>query len=62
MLLFYPDQEVTKPLLCADCGANTDILASQLNGRVFLSTLLERHFFVCPDCGRLSIKFAVRPK
>jgi hypothetical protein len=39
-----------------------DFLASQLNGRVFLSTLLERHLFVCPNCGRLSHEIVLSPK
>ena len=41
-MLFESKKQITKPLRCADCGAEMDFLASQLNGRVFLSTLLER--------------------
>jgi predicted RNA-binding Zn-ribbon protein involved in translation (DUF1610 family) len=53
-MLFDPNNKVAKVLRCTDCGADMEFLASQLNGRVFLSTLLRRNFFICPDCGRLS--------
>jgi hypothetical protein len=61
-MLFDPNNKIKKPLRCLDCGADMDFLASQLNGRVFLSTLLERNFFVCPDCGRLSHEMVAWPK
>jgi hypothetical protein len=59
-MLFNPKNQISKPLRCPDCGADMDYLASQLNGRVFLSTLLERNFFVCSDCGRLSHELVAR--
>jgi predicted RNA-binding Zn-ribbon protein involved in translation (DUF1610 family) len=52
-MLFDPPKQIAQPLRCSDCGASAYFLASQLNGRVFLSALLERNSFVCPDCGRL---------
>jgi len=61
-MLFDSKKKITKPLRCLDCGADMDFLASQLNGRVFLSTLLERNFFVCPNCGRLSNEMVAWPK
>jgi hypothetical protein len=61
-MLFESKKQITKPLRCADCGAEMDFLASQLNGRVFLSTILERTFSVCSDCGRLSHDIVAWPK
>jgi hypothetical protein len=61
-MLFESKKQITKPLRCADCGADMHFLASHLNGRVFLSTILERNFFVCSDCGRLSYEIVAWPK
>jgi hypothetical protein len=61
-MLFESKKQITKPLRCADCGANMGFLASQLNRRVFLSTILERNYFVCSDCGRLSHEIVAWPK
>jgi hypothetical protein len=61
-MLFDLKKKITTPLRCPDCEADMNFLASQLNGRVFLSTLLERNFFVCPDCGRLNHEMVAWPK
>jgi hypothetical protein len=39
-----------------------EFLVSQTTSRVFLSTLLERAFFVCPNCGRVSYEVVLWPK
>jgi hypothetical protein len=61
-MLLDPNKQITKPIRCPDCWADMDFLGAQLNGRVFLSTILERHFFVCSNCGRLSYEIVLRPK
>jgi hypothetical protein len=61
-MLFDPKKQITKPLRCPDCRADTDLLALQLNRRVFFSSVLQRHFFVCQNCGRLSYEIVLLPK
>jgi predicted RNA-binding Zn-ribbon protein involved in translation (DUF1610 family) len=53
-MLFNLNKQIAKPLQCPDCGLDMDFLASQPMKRVFLSSLLERRFFLCPNCGLLS--------
>jgi len=52
----------TKSLRCPDCWIDMEFLVSQTTSRVFLSTLLERAFFVCPNCGRVSCEVVLWPK
>jgi hypothetical protein len=55
--------DLKKPIMrCPDCGTDTDFLLSQTTDRVFLSTLVERSLFVCPNCRRLSDGIVLRPK
>ena len=61
-MLLDPNKQITKLTRCPDCWADMDFLGVQLNGRVFLSTILERHFFVCPNCGHLGYEIVLRPK
>jgi hypothetical protein len=61
-MLLDPNKQITKPIRCPDCWADMDFLGVQLNRRVFLSTILERHFFVCPNCGHLGYEIVLRPK
>jgi hypothetical protein len=61
-MLFDPKKKITKPLRCPDCRIDMDFLASQYTRRVFLSTLLERSFFHCPNCGRVSYEVVLWPK
>jgi uncharacterized protein with PIN domain len=61
-MLLDPNKQITKLTRCPDCWADMDFLGAQLNERVFLSTILERHFFVCPDCGHLGYEIVLRPK
>ena len=61
-MLLDPNKQITKLTRCPDCWADMDFLGAQLNGRVFLSTILERHFFVCPNCGHLGYEIVLRPK
>ena len=55
-------KEITHSLQCPGCGADTHFLKSQLIGRVFLSTLVERNFFLCENCARLSYEVVLLPK
>jgi len=52
----------TKSLRCPDCWIDMEFLVSQTTSRVFLSTLLERNFFVCESCARLSYEVVLWPK
>jgi hypothetical protein len=61
-MLFDPKKKITKPLRCPDCRIDMDFLASQSTRRVFLSTLVERNFFVCESCARLSYEVVLWPK
>jgi hypothetical protein len=61
-MLFDPKKQITKPSQCPDCEIDTDFLLSQAASEVFLSTVLERHLFACPNCGRLGYKTVLRPK
>jgi hypothetical protein len=58
-MLFAANNAVPR---CPDCWTDMDFLVSQTTGRVFLSTLLKRAFFVCPNCGCLSYEVVLRPK
>jgi uncharacterized Zn finger protein len=58
-MLFDPKKPITK---CPDCGSDTDFLVSQLTRRVFLSTLLERSFFHCLNCGRVTYEIVLLEK
>ena len=55
-------KKITQSSQCPDCGADTHFLQSQLMGRVLLSTLVERNFFVCESCARLSYEVVLWPK
>ena len=61
-MLLDPNKQISKLTRCPDCWADMDFLGAQLNERVFLSTILERHFFVCSNCGRLNYEIVLRPK
>ena len=58
-MLFDPKKLITK---CPDCGTDRDFLLSQTTDRVFLSTLVERSFFHCPSCGRVTYEVVLLPK
>jgi uncharacterized protein with PIN domain len=50
-----------QPLRCPDCDVDMDFLQSQYTSRVFVSTLLERAFYRCPNCQRLNHRLAAMP-
>ena len=47
---------------CPDCDIEMHFLSSQRNKRVFVSTILERTLFLCPNCGRLGHRFVLIPQ
>jgi hypothetical protein len=53
-------KQIAKPPQCPDCDIDMQFLALQATRPVFVSTLLERTFFLCPNCGRLSQQLVVR--
>ena len=61
-MLFDPERQITKLLQCPDCGIDMDFLVHQSTNEVFLSSVLKRQLFVCPDCGRLGYKSVLLPK
>ena len=62
-MLFNLNKQIAKPLRlqCPDCGMDMQFLVSQRAKRVFVSTILERVFFLCPNCQRLSHQLVARP-
>jgi uncharacterized protein with PIN domain len=54
-------KQIAKPLQCPDCDTGLDFLISQPTKRVFVSTTLERRFFLCPNCGRLIYQLVAMP-
>ena len=53
--------QMAGPLQCPDCSIDMQFLTSQRTKRVFVSTILERRFFVCPNCQRLSHQLLAVP-
>ena len=60
-MLFSLSEQITKPLQCPDCDIDMQFLVSQPTKRVFVSTILERKFFLCPNCWRVSYEFVAMP-
>jgi hypothetical protein len=54
-------KKIAQPLRCPDCDVDMDFLQAQYTSRVFVSTLLERAFFRCPNCQRLSDRLVAMP-
>jgi hypothetical protein len=54
--------KIAEPLQCPDCDTDMQFLKSEWNKRVFLSTILERRFFLCPNCRRLSYELVAMPQ
>jgi hypothetical protein len=52
---------IVKPLQCRDCGIDTHFLAIRPTKRVFVATILERAFFLCPNCRCLSHRLVAMP-
>jgi len=59
-MLFDLSKQIAKPQ-CPDCKIDMHFLVSQPTKRVFLATILERRFFLCPNCRRLSHRLAEMP-
>jgi len=53
-MLLDLSKTIAKPLQCDDCDIDMRFLGSVRIKRVFFSTIMERKFFLCPNCGRLS--------
>jgi uncharacterized protein with PIN domain len=49
--------QIAKPLQCPDCNSDMEFLMSERTKRVFVSTIFERKFFLCPNCQRVSYEF-----
>jgi len=60
-MLFGLIKRNAQPLRCPDCDVDMDFLQAQYTSHVFVSTLLERAFFRCPNCQRLSHRLAAMP-
>src|SRR5215510_15332366 len=56
--LFSP---IAKPQQCPDCDIEMHFLASRPTRRVFVATILERAFFLCPNCRCLSHRLVAMP-
>ena len=54
-------KKMAQPLRCPDCDVDMDFLQGQYTSRVFVSTLLERAFFRCPNCQRLDHRLVAIP-
>jgi hypothetical protein len=52
-MLFNSSAQI-KQLQCPDCDIDMFFLGSRPTRRVFVSTILGRAFFLCPNCQRLS--------
>ena len=50
-----------KPQQCPDCDIDMHFLASRPTRRVFVATILERAFFLCPNCRCLSHRLVAMP-
>ena len=60
-MLIGLNKKIAQPLRCPDCDVDMDFLLGQYTSRVFVSTLLERAFFHCPNCQRLDHRFVAIP-
>jgi hypothetical protein len=60
-MLFDSTREIAKLLQCPDCNIEMDFLASRSTKPVFVSTILERRFFLCMNCQRLSHRLVAMP-
>jgi hypothetical protein len=60
-MLFNLIMQIAKPLQCPDCDIDMRFLGSQPTKRVFISTILRRVFFLCPNCQRLSHRLVAMP-
>src|SRR5262245_63065212 len=53
--------QIAKPLQCPDCEIDMHFLALRPTKRVFVATILERAFFLCPNCQYLSHRLVTMP-
>src|SRR5262245_66678651 len=53
--------QIAKPLQCPDCEIDMHFLALRPTKRVFVATILERAFFLCPNCQCLSHRLVTMP-
>jgi len=61
-MLFNSNKQIAKVLQCPDCSIDMLFLGSRPTKRVFASTVLERVFFVCPNCRLLTHKIVSMPQ
>jgi len=56
-------KQVPTPLRCGDCWGHMAFWGSEATtSEVFLSTVVERHFFMCLNCGRVDHKVVLWPR
>src|SRR5262249_35908569 len=60
-MLFNSTRQIAKPLQCPDCNIEMEFLVSRPTRPVFVSTILERRFFLCVNCQRLSHRLVAMP-
>jgi len=53
-MLFDLSKQLAKPIRCPDCDIEMQLFALRPTKRVSASTILERRFFICMNCQRLS--------
>jgi uncharacterized protein with PIN domain len=61
-MLFNLNKQIAKAPRCPDCDTDMQFLVSERAKRVFVSTILERAFFLCPNCQRLSHRLLATPQ
>jgi hypothetical protein len=61
-MLFNLNKQIAKLLQCPDCSIDMLFLGSRPTKRVFASTVLERAFFLCPNCRLLIHRIVSMPQ
>lgn len=61
-MLFDLIKQIGKPLQCPNCNIEMDFLVSRPAKPLFVSTTLERRFFLCPNCQCLSDRVVAMPQ
>jgi uncharacterized protein with PIN domain len=60
-MLFDSSKHIGKSPRCPDCDIELEFLVARQAKRIFVSTILERRFFLCPNCQRLIHQLVTMP-
>lgn len=61
-MLFDLSKHIGQSPQCPDCDIDLEFLVARQTKPIFVSTILERRFFLCPNCQRLIHQLVTMPK